>query len=104
MIAPYAHAPTLEECDPRTLEEMMRLARKAEVALNIVYRPAGFNLGINIGHCAGAGIPGHLHMHVLPRWSGDVNFMTTVADTRVLPEDLDTTYEKLSAALNHPEP
>ena len=101
MIAPYAHAPTLEDSDPRTLEEMIGLARKAEAALGIVYRPAGFNLGMNIGHCAGAGIPGHLHMHVLPRWSGDVNFMTSTADTRVLPEDLDTTYEKLLTALKN---
>lgn len=101
MITPYAHAPTLAESDPRTLEEMIGLAQRAEAALGAVYHPGGFNLGVNIGHCAGAGIPGHLHMHVLPRWSGDVNFMTTVADTRVLPEDLDTTYDKLSAALRN---
>jgi ATP adenylyltransferase len=100
MIAPYAHASTLEGSDPATLEEMMRLAQRAEAALRSVYHPGGFNVGINIGQCAGAGIPGHLHMHVLPRWAGDVSFMTTVAETRVLPEELDTTYQKLSTALN----
>ena len=98
MIAPYTHVSTLEESDPRALEEMMRLARRAESALRSAYRPGGFNMGINVGHCAGAGIPGHLHMHVLPRWTGDANFMTTVGETRVLPEDLDTSYEKLISA------
>jgi ATP adenylyltransferase len=98
MIAPYTHVSTLEESDPRALEEMMRLARRAESALRSAYRPGGFNMGINVGRCAGAGIPGHLHMHVLPRWTGDANFMTTVGETRVLPEDLDTSYEKLVSA------
>ena len=99
MIAPNSHVSTLEETPAGTLEEMMLLAQRAESALRSVYRPGGFNVGFNIGHCAGAGVPGHLHMHVLPRWLGDVNFMTAVAETRVLPEDLDATYEKLSAAL-----
>jgi ATP adenylyltransferase len=78
---------------------MMRLAQRAEAALRSVYRPDGMNLGINVGHSAGAGVPGHLHLHVLPRWTGDTSFMTTVGETRVLPEDLDTTYDKLSTAL-----
>jgi ATP adenylyltransferase len=99
MIAPYAHVSTLEDSDPRALEEMMRLAQRAEAALRSVYRPDGMNLGINVGHSAGAGVPGHLHLHVLPRWTGDTSFMTTVGETRVLPEDLDTTYDKLSTAL-----
>ena len=99
MIAPNRHVSTLEETDPTALEEMMRLARRTESALRSLYRPGGFNVGLNIGHCAGAGVPGHLHMHVLPRWHGDVNFMSTVGETRVLPEELDVTYEKLSAAL-----
>jgi ATP adenylyltransferase len=103
MIAPYAHVSTLGEGDPCALEEMMLLARRAEIALGEVYRPGGFNVGINIGRSAGAGVPGHLHMHVLPRWLGDVNFMTTVAETRVLPEDLDSTYLRLSAAFAAPE-
>jgi ATP adenylyltransferase len=100
MIAPYAHVSTLAEGDPRALEEMMRLAQRSEAALRSVYRPGGFNVGINIGHCAGAGVPGHLHMHVLPRWPGDVNFMTTIGETRVLPESLDSVYEKLSVAFS----
>ena len=99
MIAPYAHVATLEDSDPRALEEMMRLAQRAEAALRSAYRPDGMNLGINVGHSAGAGVPGHLHLHVLPRWTGDTSFMTTVGETRVLPEDLEATYEKLSAAL-----
>jgi len=99
MIAPYAHVATLEESDPRALQEMMLLAQKTEAALRSVYQPQGLNLGINVGRSAGAGVPGHLHLHVLPRWAGDTSFITTVAETRVLPEDLDVTYERLSAVL-----
>jgi ATP adenylyltransferase len=98
MIAPYAHVPSLSECEPSTLEEMMLLAQRAETALRKVYSPSGFNMGLNIGESAGAGIAGHIHMHVLPRWPGDANFMTTIGETRVLPEDLDTTYGKLLEA------
>jgi ATP adenylyltransferase len=99
MIAPYAHVATLEEAEAATLEEMMRLAQRAEKALRVVYRPSGLNLGFNIGESAGAGIAGHIHMHVLPRWAGDTSFITTIGETRVLPEALETTYEKLSEAL-----
>jgi ATP adenylyltransferase len=99
MIAPYEHVATLEEAHPETLAEMMRLTARAEKALRQVYQPGGINLGMNLGQCAGAGIAGHIHMHVLPRWPGDASFMTTVGETRVLPEDLETTYEKLKAAL-----
>ena len=73
----------------------MDLAKRAVGLLEEVYRPHGFNLGMNLGNAAGAGVTDHLHLHVLPRWSGDANFMTTVGETRVLPEDLRTTYEKL---------
>ena len=97
MIAPYEHAATLGEAHPETLAELMELTVRAEGALRRVYNPGGINLGMNLGQCAGAGIAGHIHMHVLPRWPGDASFMTTVAETRVLPEDLDTTYEKLRA-------
>lgn len=100
MIAPYAHVATLEEADAASLQEMILLAQRMETALRKVYRPDGLNLGFNIGRSAGAGIAGHIHMHVLPRWTGDVNFMTAIGDTRVLPEDLNTTYDRLSAALN----
>jgi ATP adenylyltransferase len=98
MIAPYAHVATLEETGADTLSEMMILAQAAEIHLRRVYRAPGFNLGMNIGSCAGAGVAGHIHMHVLPRWPADVNFMTSIAETRVLPEDLGTTYSKLLRA------
>lgn len=98
MVAPYQHLGNLEEAPAETLAEMMQLTRAAETCLRQVYRAPGFNIGMNIGSCAGAGIAGHIHMHVLPRWSGDANFMTTVGETRVLPEDLTTTYERLRAA------
>ena len=99
MIAPYAHVATIEDAEAETLAEIMRLAQRAEKALRAAYRAGGLNLGFNIGQCAGAGVVGHIHMHVLPRWTGDVSFMTTV-ETRVLPENLETTYEKLSRALS----
>jgi ATP adenylyltransferase len=99
MIAPYNHVATLEEADAATLEEIIRLAQRAEKALRAVYRPSGLNLGFNIGESAGAGITGHIHMHALPRWAGDTSFITTISETRVLPETLETTYEKLYEAL-----
>jgi ATP adenylyltransferase len=99
MIAPYAHVATLAEAETTTLEEMMRLAQRCESALRRVYSPDGLNFGFNIGQAAGAGVAGHIHMHGLPRWLGDTSFMTTVGETRVLPEDLATTREKLAAAL-----
>jgi len=95
MIAPYAHVATLEVAAAETLSEMMQLARRAESRLRAVYRAPGINLGMNVGECAGAGVAGHIHLHLLPRWPADSNFMTTVAETRVLPEDLQTTWEKL---------
>jgi ATP adenylyltransferase len=99
LIAPYAHVATLAEAKVAALEEMMRLAQLCESALHRVYHPDGLNFGFNIGRAAGAGVAGHIHMHGLPRWSGDTSFMTTVGETRVLPEDLTTTREKLTAAL-----
>lgn len=98
MIAPYDHVASLLDAQKETLSEMMLLVRKAEGVLRKVYRPDGLNLGMNIGEAAGAGIAGHIHMHVLPRWTGDANFMTTVGETRVLPEDLAETYRKLRDA------
>ena len=98
MIAPYEHIASLEPASKATLDEMIQMARLAEINLRQVYRPQGFNIGMNLGESAGAGIPGHVHMHVLPRWIGDTNFMTTVAETRVLPESLDVTFEKLKQA------
>ncbi|MBX9604316.1 MAG: HIT domain-containing protein [Bryobacteraceae bacterium] len=99
MIAPYEHVASLEEADPAALAEMMQLARRIEAALRVIYKPSGINLGMNIGQAAGAGVAGHIHLHVLPRWFGDVNFMTTVAETRVIPEDLEETYRNLRGQL-----
>jgi ATP adenylyltransferase len=99
MIAPYEHVATLEEAHPETAAEMMRLMVRAETALRAAYQPDGLNLGMNLGESAGAGIAGHIHMHMLPRWTGDANFMTTVGETRVLPEDLEATYDRLRKAL-----
>ena len=97
MVAPYAHVGTLEQSETPVLEEMMRLTARAEAALRNLYKPNGFNIGMNLGHSAGAGVAGHIHMHVVPRWIGDSSFITTVSETRVLPEDLGTTWERLTA-------
>jgi ATP adenylyltransferase len=98
MIVPYRHVATLEDLDDAALAELILLARSAERHLTELYHPNGLNLGINVGKAAGAGIAGHLHMHALPRWIGDANFMTVVGETRVLPEDLDVTWRRLSEA------
>jgi ATP adenylyltransferase len=95
MVVPYEHVPDLAGTAPETLAEMMRLAQTAERALRAEYKPDGLNAGFNVGQCAGAGVAGHIHMHMLPRWYADSNFMTTVGETRVLPEDLATTYRRL---------
>jgi len=99
MIVPYAHVAKLNLCDAETLGEIMQLAQRTETALFAIYKPDGMNLGMNLGRAAGAGVVGHLHLHVLPRWIGDSNFMTVTGETRVHPEDLKTTYERLSKAL-----
>lgn len=95
MIAPYRHIATLGEGEPEELGEMMQLTRRAEMALRKIYRPHGMNLGMNIGKSAGAGVAGHIHMHVLPRWDADANFLSVIGETRVLPEDLPVTWAKL---------
>lgn len=95
MIAPYAHIGSLTGASKAATDEMMDLAKRCETALREVYNPEGFNLGMNLGEVAGAGVADHIHLHILPRWGGDTNFMSTVADTRVLPEDLAMTYQKL---------
>ena len=98
MVVPYEHVASLEDLPDEALVEMIRLAREAEKRLRALYRPDGLNFGINLGKSAGAGIAGHLHLHALPRWTGDTNFMTVTGETRVLPEDLDVTWERLSQA------
>ena len=98
MVVPNQHVATLSDLDGEALQEMFALAQQTEKRLRQVYRPDGFNLGMNIGKSAGAGISGHIHLHVLPRWYGDANFMTVAAETRVVPEDLETTWERLRGA------
>ena len=95
MIAPYAHIGQLCEVDDATWMEMMSLTRTAERALQRGYKPEGINLGMNLGKSAGAGIADHIHMHVLPRWHADSNFVSVIGETRVLPEALEDTYRKL---------
>ena len=99
MIVPYAHVAELHLCEAGTLDEMMRLAQRVESAFRANYKPDGMNLGMNLGRAAGAGVAGHLHLYVLPRWIGDLNFMMVAGETRVHPEDLKTTFERLSKAL-----
>jgi ATP adenylyltransferase len=99
LVAPYAHGGDLLQLPSQTLNEMMALGNRVLAALEAGYRPQGYNLGINLGQVAGAGVADHLHLHVLPRWRGDANFMTAVGETRVLPEDLGTTYDKLAGLL-----
>lgn len=95
MIAPYAHIANFDALSAEVLTELMTLAQKAHKALKVTYQPEGFNLGINLGRCAGAGVAYHVHLHILPRWVGDSNFMTVIGETRVQPEELLTTYDKL---------
>jgi ATP adenylyltransferase len=100
MVLPYLHAGSLAALDSATSREMIALAQRSEQVLNQVYSPDGLNLGMNLGEAAGAGVAGHIHMHILPRWMGDANFMTAIAETRVLPETLETTWSRLRAAFN----
>jgi ATP adenylyltransferase len=99
MIVPYAHLAELKLCDGEGLEEMMELAQRMETVYRANYKPDGMNLGMNLGRAAGAGVTGHLHLHALPRWVGDSNFMTVTGETRVQPEELKTTYARVKKAL-----
>ncbi|MEA4908346.1 MAG: HIT domain-containing protein [Anaerolineaceae bacterium] len=98
MVVPYMHQPSLSTLNSQVRAELMEVAVQAEQVLGAVYHPDGFNVGINIGSAAGAGVASHLHIHVVPRWVGDSNFMTTVAETRVLPEELGDTCKRLAQA------
>jgi Diadenosine tetraphosphate (Ap4A) hydrolase and other HIT family hydrolases len=98
LILPYLHVDSLAAVPPEPAQEMILLAQRMERCLRQVYRPDGINLGMNLGESAGAGVANHIHLHALPRWSGDTNFMTVVAETRVLPETLDVTWKKLRDA------
>jgi ATP adenylyltransferase len=95
MVVPNRHVATLADSSQAELHELMDLARMAEVAITEAYAPHGMNLGNNLGKPAGAGVPGHLHLHLVPRWNGDTNFMTVVGETRVLPEELSQTASRL---------
>lgn len=98
MVVPYDHISLLTALPADTLTELIQLTQLTQRHLQALYRPAGMNLGMNQGECAGAGVAGHLHMHLVPRWVGDANFMTITGETRVLPEDLSLTYTRLAEA------
>jgi len=98
MVTPLTHEADLEGLGPEDAAALMSMAQRACVAVKAAYDPDGLNVGMNLGRAAGAGVPGHLHLHVVPRWSGDTNFMTTAAEVRVLPESLPTTLERLRTA------
>lgn len=101
MVAPMVHQPSLEFLDPGARAEMMELVSESILVLKEVYRPQAFNVGANIGEAAGAGEPGHVHLHIVPRWNGDTNFMSTLGETRVLPEALENTYKRIKAGFGH---
>ncbi len=95
LISPYRHVSSLEDLDPQTLTDLMRTAQRSLGAVRGLFKPDAFNLGINQGREAGAGIESHVHLHIVPRWNGDTNFMPVLTDTRVIPEDLESSYDKL---------
>jgi len=99
MAMPYAHLDRLAKLPAEAAHELMDLAQLTERALDKLYHPDGFNFGMNVGRAAGAGVAGHIHLHALPRWVGDTNFMTTVGETRVLPEGLESTWRRLRGAV-----
>jgi ATP adenylyltransferase len=96
MVVPFDHQSSLDALSAETRFEMMELVNQTIKVMRKVYKPQGFNVGINLGSAAGAGIAEHVHIHIVPRWVGDTNFMSTVGETRVLPEDLESTYTKLA--------
>jgi ATP adenylyltransferase len=95
MVNPFVHVSSLEELDAETRAEMMELTSQCTTILKKIYKPHGFNVGVNMGEAAGAGVLGHVHIHIVPRWKGDTNFMSTVGATRVLPEALEVTFERV---------
>jgi ATP adenylyltransferase len=99
MIVPYEHVDRFQKLATHAATEMMTLAQRLEGVLRTLYRPDGINIGMNIGKAAGAGVAGHIHMHVLPRWVADSNFMTTIGETRILPEELATTWSRIRGGL-----
>ena len=104
MVLPYEHAASLEELSPEAQAEMIHLVSRSIKLVRQAMNPTGFNVGMNIGNAAGAGIDDHVHIHVVPRWHGDTNFMPIIAETRVIPEWLDDTYAKLKALIVDADP
>ncbi|MBN2620072.1 HIT domain-containing protein [candidate division WOR-3 bacterium] len=100
MIAPIRHTGTFEHLDNEEILEMHRLLNRSLEAMKSIFQPQGFNIGVNLGEVAGAGVVGHVHMHVVPRWQGDTNYMPILADTKVVIESLNNTYDLLKNALN----
>ena len=98
MVVPYAHLDELQKLPAATAHELMDLSQKMESILRSLYKPDGVNLGMNVGAAAGAGVAGHIHMHVLPRWVADANFVSVVGETRILPETLETTWQRMRTA------
>jgi len=101
MIVPFAHVDELQKLSADAAHEMIELTQRMEGVLRQLYAPDGVNLGMNIGKAAGAGVASHVHMHILPRWIGDTNFMTVAGESRVLPESLEITYERIKGAMDH---
>ncbi len=100
MVSPYRHVGELEELSEEELLELMLVAKKMVLLLKKVMKPDGFNLGFNLGRVAGAGVEGHIHLHIVPRWNGDTNFMPVIADTKVVPQAVRDTYQALKRALS----
>ena len=99
MVVPFAHLDELQKLPTDAAHEMIELSKKMETVLRVLYNPDGINLGMNVGKAAGAGIAGHIHMHVLPRWVADASFISVVGETRILPEALEVTYQRIKAAM-----
>ena len=100
MVVPFRHTPDMSELSDAEMLEINQFVALALNLLKAAYKPDGFNVGVNLGRPAGAGVPGHIHWHVLPRWNGDTNFMTSIGETRVLPQSLQDSYERLKAVLD----
>ena len=99
LAAPYRHAPTLVECSPEERAQLMELLTLGQQALALAMNPQGYNIGLNVGKCAGAGVPGHIHAHIVPRWNGDINFITILGNVRIIPQAIDQAFAQLKEAI-----